>query len=126
MQTVIRTVDQSKALRTEAIRLSVHAVRVGASILIAALARFKQAARMGEMRATCPQGAAEWLFALPLHGTRARSTTCCRRGTHSDRNQKPPQQGGGRRSRESAELIQGGRPAPDAGAKDRRARPLGT
>ena len=63
-------------------------MRVGAGILIAALARFKQAARMGEMRATCPQGAAEWLFALPLHGTRARSTTCCRRGTHSDRNQK--------------------------------------
>src|SRR4030081_3338449 len=66
MQTVIRTVDQSKALRTEAIRLSVHAVRVGAGILIAAPARFKQATRMGEMRATCPQGRGRMALCTPL------------------------------------------------------------
>src|SRR3981189_3992079 len=66
MQTLIRTVDQSKAWRTEAIRLSVHGVRVGAGILIAALARFKQATRMGEMRAACPQGRGRMALCTPL------------------------------------------------------------
>jgi len=41
-------------------------MRVGAGILIAAPARFKQATRMGEMRATCPQGRGRMALCTPL------------------------------------------------------------
>src|SRR4030088_2999555 len=127
MQTVIRTVDQSKALRTEAIRLSVHAVRVGAGILIAAPARFKQATRMGAMRATCPQGRGRMALctllarhAGPVHNLPSEGNAFGPE-PKSHRNSKVAGAGRGK----SGELIQAGRPAPDAGAKDRLARPLG-
>src|ERR1700704_3020995 len=126
MQTVIRTVDQSKALRTEAIRLSVHAVRVGAGILIAAPARFKQATRMGEMRATCPQGRGRMALCTPLARHAGSVHNLPSEGTHSDRNQKATATTRWRAGRgTSVSPIQAGRPAPDAGATDRRARTLG-
>src|SRR3979411_1163384 len=128
MQTVIRTVDQSKALRTEAIRLSVHGVRVGAGILIAALARFKQATRMGEMRAACPQGRGRMALCPPLARPAGAVHNLPSEGNafgpepKSHRNNKVA--GAGRGT--SVSPIQAGRPAPDAGATDRRARLLGT
>src|SRR5712664_4686381 len=100
MQTVIRTVDQSKALRTEAIRLSVHGVRVGAGILIAALARFKQATRMGEMRATCPQGRGRMALCTPLarHAGPVHNLPSEGNAFGPEPKKPPQQQGGGRRS----------------------------